>query len=102
LSSGGEAGDDPPLRVIFPPGTRREEQLSSPHYARKYLISLPDGTIFHEYYYLAFHQSIVYEPPHFPDMGNGTSTFAGGGKRTYDAMNENNDLSDCFIVSISP
>jgi hypothetical protein len=66
LSPGGEAGGDPTLSVVFPPDTRRVRLLSSLSHARKYLITLPDGNIFHEHYYLAFHQSIIYEPPPLP------------------------------------
>jgi len=57
---------DPTLSVVFPPGTRREEQLPPLPHARKYLITLPSGSILQECYYLDFHQSIVCEPPPLP------------------------------------
>jgi hypothetical protein len=48
--------------AVFPPGTKREEMLPPLLHARKYRLTLPDGSIFEEYYNLDFHQSLIAQP----------------------------------------
>lgn len=48
--------------VVFPPGTKREKLLPVLSHVRRYRLTLPDGSIFDENYYLDFHQSIIAPP----------------------------------------
>lgn len=48
--------------VVFPVGTKREELLPVLPHVRRYRLTLPDGSIFDENYYLDFQQSLIAPP----------------------------------------
>jgi hypothetical protein len=48
--------------VVFPSGTKREKRSFSLPHAHRYLLTLPDGSMFDELYHLSFHQSIISQP----------------------------------------
>jgi hypothetical protein len=54
--------DGKQYRVILPPGSKREELLTQLSHARKFLLTLPDESVFYELYHLTLHCSTVSPP----------------------------------------
>jgi hypothetical protein len=54
--------DGKQYRVILPPGSKREELATKLYHARKFLLTLPDQSVFFELYHLSINYSTVSPP----------------------------------------